>query len=124
VVDASFADARTAEPETVAMIARGNGPVELPPDEAERGYRAGLYNAPPNERLPVSTAGGGIITIASEGLTEFLNGGGHLVSRRALKAAELEKTYSAWTARQRLEACVSQPAPVLRVKLDGKPVTW
>jgi hypothetical protein len=124
VADASFADARTAEPETLPLITRGNSPVELPPDEAERGYRAGAYNAPPHERLPVSTAGGGIVTIASEDLTEFLNGGGHLVSRRALKAAELERTYASWTARQRLQACTSQPDPVFRVERDGQAVAW
>jgi hypothetical protein len=117
VADASFADARVAEPETVPMIARGGRPVDLPPDEAERGYRTGEYNAPQNERLPVSTAGGDVVMIASEDLTEFLNGGGHMASRRILKAAELEKKYASWTAAQRLEACTSQPAPVLRVKL-------
>jgi hypothetical protein len=124
VATASFADARTAEPETVPMVSRGNTPVELPPEEAERGFRAGAYNAARDDWLPVSTAGGDIRIVPSEALTELLNAGGHLVSRRAFKAAELEKKYSTWTARERLEACISQPGPVVEVRLGGKAVSW
>ena len=122
--NASFVDARTSEPETVSMSGRDGSPLDLPPDDAERGYRSGEYNAPTNGRVPVSTAGGEIVTVASEELTEFLNTGGHLVSRRALKAAELEKKYASWTELQRLDACTSQPGSVWRVKLDGHINSW
>jgi hypothetical protein len=121
---ASFADARTLEPETVLMVARDGNPLELAPDVAESGYRAGQYRASVEGRVPVSTGGGRIDTVRSEDLTKLLNSGGHLVSRRALMAAELEEEYKTWTAPQRLAACLSQPAAVRLVKLDGKTATW
>ena len=121
---ASFADARTFEPETVLMTARDGSPLDLPPDEAERGYRAGEYGAPANGRVPVSTSGGRIDTAPAEELSALLNGGGRIVSRRALKAAELEKEYAAWTAPRRLDACLAQPAPVRLVKRDGQTTPW
>lgn len=124
VAHAAFVDARETEPETVPMVAGDDVPVELAPDEAERGYRAGRYNTQPGERLPVSTAQGDVTTVASENLTEFLNGGGHIVSPRALKAAALERTYATWTPSQRLEACTSQPGRVSRVSLQGHTADW
>ncbi|MGD0526464.1 MAG: hypothetical protein ABSE49_15035 [Polyangiaceae bacterium] len=124
VAAAAFVDARETEPETVPMVAGDDLPVELAPEEAERGYRAGQFNTQPGERLPVSTAQRDVTTVASENLTEFLNGGGHIVSPRALKAAALEKTYAAWTAPQRLQACTSQPGRVSRVRLHGTTTDW
>ena len=121
---ASFADARTFEPETVLMVGRDGSPLDLPPDEAERGYRAGEYRAPVSGRVPVATAGGRVDTVGPEDLSALLNGGGHLVSRRALKAAELEKGYESWTAARRLDACLAQPAQVRLVKRDGVTVPW
>jgi len=121
---ASFADARTFEPETVLMVGRDGSPLDLPPDEAERGYRAGEYRAPVSARVPVATAGGRVDTVRSEDLSALLNGGGHLVSRRALKAAELEKGYESWTAARRLDACLAQPAQVRLVKRDGMTAPW
>ena len=123
-VAASFSDTRATEPETVVMLGPDGNPLELGPDEAERGYRAAEYSAPPRERVPFASAGGEIGTIASEDLTRLLNEGGHVISRRALKAAELEKTYRSWTDLQRLEACISQPGRVKLVKRDGETATW
>jgi hypothetical protein len=123
-VAASFADARSFEPETVLMIAPDGNPLDLAPDEAERGYGAGEYRAPPGGSVPMSTSGGRIEMVRSEELTKALNEGGHLVSRRALKGAELEKDYGSWTEARRLDACLGQPAPVRLVKRDGNAATW
>jgi len=121
---AALVDARTSEAETVQMVARGNRPVDLPPSEAERGYRAGEYSVPADDRVPVSTAAGEIHAVLPEDLTKLLNMGGHVVSPRALKGAELEREYRSWTGLQRIDACVSQPGAVRLVKLDGQTTPW
>jgi hypothetical protein len=123
VAYASFPDERTTAAETVSMVTRG-GPVDLPADEAERGYRAGDCRAAPGERYAVSNGAGAVASVASADLTEALNMGGHLASPRALKAAELEKTYASWTAAQRAEACTTHPGRVLWVEMQGQTTDW
>jgi hypothetical protein len=115
---ASYEDERNSQPDSVAMTTHDGGVFNMAPDEAERAFRSGQYGVmKTNGRIPVEGSDGVVGTAERQHLEDVLNGGGHLVSPRRLRGAELDARYTKWTAQQRIGACVGSAGKVVGAKL-------